>query len=45
VKLRFGPLLNSTGIDRGQDQREDVHHIAFGSEKTVGSLKKRGAYV
>lgn len=48
VKLRFGPLLSSTGISSEHlepEHRENAPHIAFGYEKTVGRLRKRGAYV
>lgn len=45
AKLRFGPLLSSSEIDQGQSRQVDVPHIAFGYEKGIGSLRKRGAYV
>jgi len=49
VKLRFGPLLRTHKVEEiGEKQgkeSEEAQHIAFGFEKTVGTLRKGASYV
>ncbi|KAF2195674.1 hypothetical protein K469DRAFT_744184 [Zopfia rhizophila CBS 207.26] len=48
VKLRFGPLLNTYDAEGEGEQQdigsENVPHIAFGFEKSVGRLQKGALY-
>lgn len=50
TKLRFGPLLSRIGESRDKGKldtevTEEIPHVAFGLEDSVGQLKKGGLYI
>jgi hypothetical protein len=39
-------LLNSDGImDKNEEKRDNVRHVAFGYYRSVGTLQKGGVYI
>jgi len=45
-EIKIGPLLNSDGrMDKNEEKRDSVRHVAFRYYRSVGNFQKGGVYI